>query len=165
MISTGYHNEVSLKQARSCFYFVGWVEESCSLKLCVMQALKPVASSFTLLITNIYRQRIGFMDVLFFLQSWRKILLHSITVPYLLALKVKSSSRTILRILTLNHLYKKFCDSGYCWVFSKSWPVNLLLKLLGTAMFWERIFAFYTISLKGSVGDIVSRSWKNISSQ
>lgn len=46
-----------------------------------------------------------------------QILLHSITVPYFLALKVKSSSRAILRILTSNHLYKKFCDSGYCWVF------------------------------------------------
>jgi hypothetical protein len=43
-----------------------------------------------------------------------KILLHSITVPCLLALKVKTSSGTILRILILNHLYKKFCDSGYC---------------------------------------------------
>jgi hypothetical protein len=42
--------------------------------------------------------------------------------------------------------------------FLKSLPVNLLFYLLGTAMFWERIFAFYPISLKGSVGDIVSSS-------
>lgn len=103
------------------FLLFRWVKESCSLKLRIVQALKPVASSFTLLITNIYRQRIGlWMSFFSFLQNWRKFQTPLNVIKYYCILLqspiYKSSSRTILRILTLNHLYKKFCDSGYCWV-------------------------------------------------